>query len=97
MKTASSNGLRRLVLGPATAADLMTANPGRRLPPAAKVVEQMLALHVHHLFVVDADGVLTGVISTLDVLRHLHAEARPGSEPVPDALAVAWPYKSELW
>jgi len=40
--------------------------------PAASVVEQMLALHVHQLFVVDADGLLVGVISTLDVLRHLH-------------------------
>jgi len=39
--------------------------------PAASVVEQMLELNVHHLFVVDAAGVLVGVISTLDVLRRL--------------------------
>ena len=39
--------------------------------PACKVVEDMLALTVHRLFVVDSDGVLTGVISALDVLRHL--------------------------
>jgi len=39
--------------------------------PAAKVVEQMLALKVHHLYVVDANGVLAGVVSSLDVLRHL--------------------------
>jgi CBS domain-containing protein len=39
--------------------------------PAASVVEQMIALHVHQLFVVDNDGLLVGVISTLDVLRHL--------------------------
>ena len=43
--------------------------------PAAKVVEDMLALKVHRLFVVDPDGVLVGVISALDVLRHLRPEA----------------------
>jgi CBS domain-containing protein len=41
---------------------------------ACKVVEDMLALMVHRLFVVDSDGVLTGVISALDVLRHLRKE-----------------------
>jgi len=41
---------------------------------ACKVVEDMLALTVHRLFVVDRDGVLTGVISALDVLRHLRRE-----------------------
>jgi CBS-domain-containing membrane protein len=39
--------------------------------PASKVVEQVLALKVHRLFVVDRAGVLIGVISALDVLRHL--------------------------
>jgi CBS domain-containing protein len=39
--------------------------------PAADVVRDMLALRVHRLFVVDEDGVLVGVISALDVLRHL--------------------------
>ncbi len=39
--------------------------------PAAKVVEQMLNMKVHHLFVVDEDLALIGVISSLDVLRHL--------------------------
>ena len=39
--------------------------------PAAKVVENMLALKVHRLFVIDRGGVLVGVISTLDVLRKL--------------------------
>jgi CBS domain-containing protein len=42
--------------------------------PAGTVVEQMLGLQVHHLFVVDQGGVLIGVISTLDVLRHLRPE-----------------------
>jgi len=37
----------------------------------AKVVKDLLALKVHRLFVVDDNGVLVGVISTFDVLRHL--------------------------
>ena len=39
--------------------------------PAANVIREMLALNVHRLFVVDADGVLVGVISPLDILRCL--------------------------
>jgi CBS domain-containing protein len=42
--------------------------------PARKVVEDMLALKVHRLFVVGNDGVLVGVISTLDVLQRLRPE-----------------------
>jgi CBS domain-containing protein len=38
---------------------------------ARQVVEQMLALKVHHLFVVDEEHALVGVVSPLDVLRHL--------------------------
>lgn len=38
--------------------------------PAERVVEQMLRLKVHQMFVVDEAGVLVGVISGLDVLRH---------------------------
>jgi CBS domain-containing protein len=38
---------------------------------AEEVVGEMLSLRVHRLFVVDACGVLVGVISALDVLRHL--------------------------
>lgn len=38
---------------------------------AARVVADMLALKVHRLFVVDDAGVLVGVISAMDVLRHL--------------------------
>jgi CBS domain-containing protein len=41
--------------------------------PAAKVVEQMLAMKFHRLFVVDDDGILVGVISALDILQRLHA------------------------
>jgi CBS domain-containing protein len=39
--------------------------------PAAKVIADMLALHVHRLFVVDEGGVLIGVVTAMDVLRHL--------------------------
>lgn len=39
--------------------------------PAGEVVKRMLELKVHHLFVVDADLALVGVISPLDVLRRL--------------------------
>jgi len=39
--------------------------------PASRVVHDLLALKVHRLFVVDDNGVLVGVISTFDVLRHL--------------------------
>lgn len=39
--------------------------------PAREVVRRMLELKVHHLFVIDAALALVGVISPLDVLRHL--------------------------
>jgi len=39
--------------------------------PAWEVVSLMRELSVHRLFVVDADGVLVGVITAMDVLRHL--------------------------
>ncbi len=39
--------------------------------PARSVVEQLLELSVHHLFVVDPSGVVVGVISPVDVLRKL--------------------------
>ncbi|MBM4071542.1 MAG: CBS domain-containing protein [Planctomycetes bacterium] len=53
--------------------DLMTPAVFSVAPdtPAAKVVSDMLRLHVHHLFVVDAERTLIGVISSLDVLRKL--------------------------
>jgi len=38
---------------------------------AATVVEHMMTMKVHRLFVVDPAGILVGVISALDVLRHL--------------------------
>jgi CBS domain-containing protein len=39
--------------------------------PAREVIEQMLELRVHRLFVIDSDGVLVGVVSMSDVMRRL--------------------------
>jgi CBS domain-containing protein len=46
--------------------------------PADKVVADLLRLKVHQLFVVDAAGVLIGVVNAQDVLRHLRPET-PGA------------------
>jgi CBS domain-containing protein len=53
--------------------DLMTPAVFAVAPetPASEVVQEMLALKVHRLFVVDASGVMVGVISALDVLHYL--------------------------
>jgi CBS domain-containing protein len=55
------------------ARDLMTPAvfSVRLATPAARVAEQMVELNVHRLFVVDDDGILVGVITALDLLRHL--------------------------
>src|SRR5207248_7441300 len=42
--------------------------------PALRVIEELRAMKVHRLFVVDVSGVLVGVVSTSDVLRHLLPE-----------------------
>jgi CBS domain-containing protein len=57
----------------ARASDLMTpiVFSLRAEAPASRVVGEMVSLNVHHLFVVDADGSLVGVISALDILRKL--------------------------
>lgn len=39
--------------------------------PVDEVVEQLAALDVHRLFVVDPEGVLVGVVTAMDILRHL--------------------------
>jgi CBS domain-containing protein len=36
-----------------------------------EVVEEMLRLRVHRLFVIDGDGALIGIIAMSDILRHL--------------------------
>lgn len=50
---------------------------------AGKVVEKMLALQVRRLFVVDGDGILVGVISAFDVMRHLRPQGTCGSLAAP--------------
>jgi CBS domain-containing protein len=45
---------------------------------AEKVIADMLDLKVHRLFVVDRAGVLVGVVSALDFLRHMRT-AEPAS------------------
>jgi CBS domain-containing protein len=59
--------------GPLRVADLMTPAIFS-VPPEttlSRVAEQMVALNVHRLFVVDSNGVLVGVISALDLLANL--------------------------
>jgi len=53
--------------------DIMTPVVFSVTPDAssARVIQDMVALKVHRLFVVDQGGVLVGVVSALDVLRHL--------------------------
>jgi CBS domain-containing protein len=78
--------------GEALVRDIMTPAVFAVAPdtPAAKVVEQLLALKVHRLFVVEEDGTLVGVIGALDVLRHLQMEvpAPPGGPGGPGARLV---------
>lgn len=58
---------------PATAAELMTPAVFAvgTDTPAADLVEDMLRTRVHRLFVTDGGGMIQGVVSTCDVLRHL--------------------------
>src|SRR5207248_10612657 len=39
--------------------------------PARQVIEELLSLRVHRLFVIDRDEVLVGVIAMSDILRRL--------------------------
>jgi len=47
--------------------------------PTQEVIQEMLRRRIHRLFVVDESGSLQGVISALDVLRHLKAAERTTS------------------
>jgi CBS domain-containing protein len=47
--------------------------------PVERIVEEMRDLNVHRLFVVDENGVLVGVITALDVIRHLVLPGRPST------------------
>ncbi|HZZ81166.1 MAG TPA: CBS domain-containing protein [Gemmataceae bacterium] len=60
-----------------TVADVMTPAVFAVAPetPVKRVVNDMVGLHVHRLFVVDADGVLVGVVSAMDVIKRLKAES----------------------
>lgn len=61
------------VTDPTTVAEIMTPAVFT-VPleaPAREVVKRMRELKVHRLFVVDSDLALVGVISPLDVMRHL--------------------------
>jgi len=55
------------------AADLMTPEVYGVAPDtdARDAAREMVRRNIHRLFVVDRDGVLVGVISALDLLRHL--------------------------
>ena len=64
--------------------------------PATEVINQMVGLKVHRLFVVDPDGVLVGVISTVDILRHLQPENDVPSAPLTSAGKYV-PHYAEIW
>ncbi len=59
----------------ASVAELMTPAVFAVAPDThvSRVVGDMVGLRVHRLFVVDNDGVLVGVITAMDVLKHLQA------------------------
>jgi CBS domain-containing protein len=62
--------------GAVRAIDLMTPAVFSVAPdtPVGRVAAQMVALNVHRLFVLGEGGVLVGVISALDLLRHFAGE-----------------------
>jgi CBS domain-containing protein len=71
--TRSAGGFQVVDVDRTQVGDIMTpvvfsVTPER---PARNVVQEMLALKVHRLFVVDAAGVLVGVISASDILECL--------------------------
>jgi CBS domain-containing protein len=61
---------------PSRVRDIMTPGVLSVSPetPAATVIADMVGRNVHRLFVIDQNGILIGVISPLDVLRHLRPE-----------------------
>jgi CBS domain-containing protein len=52
--------------------------------PVSTVIDAMLSLGLHRLFVTRNDGKITGVISAIDVIRHLHAQNVVEAEPAED-------------
>ena len=73
---AGAHGFAVEEVDPTRVEDVMTPAVFSVTPdtPIEQVVVQMRELHVHQLFVVDSDGSLIGVISSLDLVRHLHGE-----------------------
>jgi len=69
-------------LDPMTVSDIMTPTvfSVSLETPANQVVDYMVGLNVHRLFVVNGQGVLVGVISALDALRGLHQPTRSGTD-----------------
>jgi CBS domain-containing protein len=61
---------------PMTVRDLMTPAvfAVSQDTPVSRVVSDMIGLRVHRLFVVAEDGTLVGIITTMDVLKHLLPE-----------------------
>ena len=70
-----SPGSEAARLDPALVRDIMTPAVFSVTPETAavKVIEEMTAMGVHQLFVMDHDGILVGLISVFDILRHLHS------------------------
>jgi CBS domain-containing protein len=68
-----ASGFQVEVADRTTVRDLMTPVIFSVRPdtPARQVVEEMLHLRVHRMFVIDEGGVLVGVVSMSDVLRSL--------------------------
>lgn len=79
-----------------SACDVMTPGVFCVAPdtPAAKVVEKLVVLGVRRLFVVDFDGTLVGVISTVDVLRNLR---RWGLEETAEPATAKWKRRLKLY
>lgn len=71
--TERSDGLQIVRVDETKVEDIMTPMVISVSPetPSLEVVEKMLDSRIHRLFVVDEEGVLVGVISVLDLLRHL--------------------------
>jgi CBS domain-containing protein len=63
--------------------------------PVTEVIGQLVGLKVHRLFVVDKNGVLVGVISVMDVLKHLRSE-NESSATSPNSTEFT-PHFAEIW
>jgi CBS domain-containing protein len=64
--------------------------------PAEEVVEKMLGLNVRRLFVVDAEGVVIGVIAARDVLKKLRRRGHRAIRHGGDVAIVAPAQRGEV-